>query len=122
MRAKLLALGLVVCMNSNAHAETTLGRWCWKPVPTMPNLNGILTIKIADDGQPYLESKYGDGSSGKIVLEELSATHYTNPNSKHGDSYRIIKTDGSLQLIDNDGIGGVARRLENSPVESECGF
>lgn len=122
MKEKLLVLGLMLVMSSNSYAETTLGRWCWKPVPTMPKLNGILEIKIADDGQAYLESKYGDGSSNKIALKELSANYYANPDSKHGDSYRIVENDGSLQLIDNDGIGGTARRLQNEPVEGDCGF
>jgi hypothetical protein len=43
-------------------------------------------------------------------------------DSPSGDRYRIVPASGDLQLIDNDGLIRVARRLENRPVPRECGL
>ena len=114
-----IALALVL---SAAHADTVIGRWCDKQIPTMPKYSGILAIVINDDGSVEMRRRYGDGSSGVTKLSELGNGIYAADGSSSGDKYRVVPADGNLQLLDNDGLIRVAVRLENTPSPGECGF
>ena len=118
----LLAVLLIGAFISTAHAETTVGRWCDKQIPTMPIYNGILTIVITDDGAVELRTRWGDGSSLVTELSEQSGGIYAAVGSSSGDKYRVVPADGNLQLLDNDGLIRVAIRLENTPQPGECGM
>jgi len=107
---------------STVHAETTVGRWCDKQIPTMPKYNGILAIVITDDGAIELRSRWGDGSSLVTKLSEQGGGIYAAVGSSSGDKYRVVPADGNLQLLDNDGLIRVAIRLENTPQPGECGM
>jgi hypothetical protein len=109
-------------LSDAVHAETTIGRWCDKMLPTMPQYNGIMEIVITDDGALELRTRYGDGSNGVTKLDEQSGGIYAAVGSSSGDKYRIVTADGNLQLLDNDGLFRIATRLENTPQSGECGI
>ncbi len=115
----LLLIGVFV---STAQAETIIGRWCDRPLASMPELNSIKEIVLTDDGDIELRSRYGDGSSGVEKLAEKSGQLYVALNNAHGEKFRIVPADGNLQLLDDDGVFRVATRLENKPQPGECGM
>ena len=103
--------------------ETQLiGRWCDKQVPSMPKYNGVLEIAISDSGEAEMHRAYGDGSIGSSKLIESPDGFYLVDGSSSGDKYRVIGSDGNLQLLDNEGLIRVATRLNNLPQPGECGF
>ena len=118
----LLTVLLIGTFIGTAHAETTIGRWCDKQIPTMPKYNGIMAIVITDDGAVELRTRWGDGSSLVIKLSEQGGGIYAAVGSSSGDKYRVVPADGNLQLLDNDGLIRVAIRLENTPQPGECGI
>ena len=118
----LLTVLLIGAFIGTAHAETTVGRWCDKQIPTMPKYNGILAIVITDDGAVELRTRWGDGSSLVTKLSEKAGGIYAAVGSSSGDKYRVVPADGNLQLLDNDGLIRVAIRLENTPQPGECGI
>ena len=118
----LLTALLIGAFMSTVHAETTVGRWCDKQIPTMPKYNGILAIVITADGAVELRSLWGDGSSLVTKLSEQGGGIYAAVGSSSGDKYRVVPADGNLQLLDNDGLIRVAIRLENTPQLGECGM
>ena len=119
---RLAVIAIMFTISGVAHAETIIGRWCDKMLPTMPQYNGIMEIVITDDGSIELRTRYGDGSSVISKLEEQRDGFYADIESTHGDKFRIIPADGNLQLLDNDGLIRVAVRLENTPQPGECGM
>ena len=119
---QLAAITFMFMVTGAAQADTTIGRWCDKMLPTMPQFNGIMEIVITDSGSIELRTRYGDGSSVINKLEEQRDGFYTDIESTHGDKFRIILADGNLQLLDNDGLIRVAIRLENTPQPGECGM
>ena len=78
----------------------------------------ILTLR--DDGQIVLFSEFGDDSSLLDDIRERPNGVFEKVGSPYGDKYRIVPSDGNLQLIDNDGLIRVASRLENTPRQGEC--
>lgn len=124
VKKKSYSIALVICIISAiglVHAETNIGRWCDKMLPTMPQYNGIMEIVITDDGAIELRTHYGDGSNAVTKLNEQNGGIYAAIESSSGDKYRIGTADGNLQLLDNDGLIRVAIRLENTPQSGECG-
>jgi hypothetical protein len=103
-----------------ATAETTIGRWCDKMVPTMSKYNYVMAIVITDEGKVVLRSRYNDGSSGEDMLREIGGGIYATIDNRFGEKYRIVPNNGELQLIDNDGLIRIASRLENKPQPGEC--
>ena len=125
VKKKSYSVALVICIISATglvHAETTIGRWCDKMLPTMPQYNGIMEIVVTDDGAIELRTRYGDGSSAISKLVEGRGGIYEDAESTHGDKFRIVPADGNLQLLDNDGLIRVATRLENTPQPGDCGM
>jgi len=117
-----VAAAFVLTLSGAVHAETTIGRWCDKMLPTMPQYNGIMEIVITDSGAIELRTRYGDGSNAVSVLNEQPGGIYAAVGSGSGDKYRVVPSDGNLQLMDNDGLIRVATRLENTPKPGECGM
>ncbi|QIB65345.1 hypothetical protein [Kineobactrum salinum] len=116
------AAGLcILLLSSFANAETTVGRWCDRTVSSMPQFNRVMTIVLTQDAHVELSSEFNDGSSSVLELQELPGNMYALANSQSGERYRIISADGSLQLLDADGLVRTATRLENSPQTGECG-
>lgn len=116
------AAGLCILLLSNfAYAETTIGRWCDSTVPNMPRFNRVMTIVLLQDERVELRSEFNDGSSSVRELQELSGNMYALTDSQFGERYRVIPADGSLQLLDEDGLVRTATRLENTPQARECG-
>ena len=125
MKRKSFLAAVIGCMIAAAgpvQAETTIGRWCDKQIPTMPQYNGIMEIVITDDGAIELRTRYGDGSNAVSVLNEQPGGIYAAVGSGSGDKYRVVPSDGNLQLLDNDGLIRIATRLENTPQSGECGI
>lgn len=118
--AVLVLSGLSV--TSVASADTVVGRWCDKPLSSLPDLNCIIEIVITDDGEVEMRSSYGDGSSSVQKLEEQSGQMYVAVDNKFGEKYRIVAESGDLQLLNYDGLIRVARRLEDTPQLRECGW
>ena len=79
-----------------------------------------MTLTIRDDGQIILDSKFGDGSSRVDGIRERPNGVFEKVGSPYGDKYRIVPSDGNLQLIDDDGLIRVASRLENTARIGEC--
>lgn len=113
---------IVAIPDTNISQDTThvIGRWCDRMIPTMPSANAKLTIRISQSGQPEMYSIYGDGSENTKILKELAGDMYSNPDSSDGDRYRIVSSSGDLQLIDNDGLIRIAKRMENTEQTNEC--
>lgn len=125
VKKKSYSVALAICIISAAglvHAETTIGRWCDKMLPSVPQYNSIMEIVINDDGVIELRTRFGDGSNAVSRLVERSGGIYEDTDSTHGDKFRIVPADGNLQLLDNDGLIRVATRLENTPQPGECGM
>ena len=89
-------------------------------IPNMPKFNQTMAIVVGNDGKVVLQSKFGDGSSNTSQLRETAGGIYETVGSGSGDKYRIIPSNGNLQLLDNDGLIRVATRLENTPKSGEC--
>lgn len=104
----------------SAQADTLLGRWCDKALPSRPEYNGIYSIIISSEGTPFLVAAYGDGSKGEDKLREVPGQIFEKIGSAFGDKYRIVPSTGDLQLMDKDGLIRTAKRLENSPQPGEC--
>jgi hypothetical protein len=116
----ILAAVVLFVLFQPAYGETTIGRWCDGMIPNMPKYNRTMAIVAGDDGKIVLQSKFGDGSSRTSQLRESAGGIYELVGSGSGDKYRIIPSDGSLQLLDNDGLIRVATRLGNTPKSDEC--
>lgn len=116
----ILAAAVLVVLTQPAYGETTIGRWCDRMIPNMPKFNHTMAIVVGDDGKVVLQSKFGDGSSKTSQLREAAGGIYETVGSGSGDKYRIIPSNGNLQLLDNDGLIRVATRLENTPKSGEC--
>lgn len=116
-----IAIILAGVIGSNpASAETVIGRWCDKQIPTMPQYNNVMTIYVSGLGRVMMRSNYNDGSSSVHELREMGGGVYAHIDSRSGDKYRIVGSSGELQLLDNDGIIRTASRLENTPQRGEC--
>ena len=89
-------------------------------IPNLPEYNTVMVIVITGDGKVVLKSKFSDGSSSITELREIMGNIYEQIGSDHGDKYRIVPSSGDLQLLDDDGLIRVARRLENTPQSKEC--
>ncbi|MHA7873167.1 MAG: hypothetical protein ACX939_12525 [Hyphococcus sp.] len=119
---KKVFMSLVVLMVASpaAYAETIVGRWCDQMIPNNPKFRAELSIVIKDNGDVVMRSKYADGSGGTYPLNEIGNDMYEQQNSRHGDKYRIVRSTGELQLLDNDGLIRTAKRLENTPHRGDC--
>jgi hypothetical protein len=111
---------LVLVLWRPANAETTLGRWCDRMIPLMPQHNAIITIRLNSDGLAEGHIAFGDRSELTRSLREVSGDMFEIVDSRSGDKYRIVAASGDLQLLDNDGLIRIARRLENKPTQGEC--
>ena len=107
-------------MVTNAFAEEVIGSWCDRAVPTMPELDYVMTISRTDDGKFRLHSKRQDGSSGYTDLEEINSRYYRNPASSTGDNYRIDPGEGELILADNYGVIRTALPISGSDEIKTC--
>lgn len=119
-RAVLLGLTMAVSAVTCHAAETTVGRWCDRLLPNMPDMDSEITISITAAGQPEVVSRFGDGSSLRQPLVEQGGSTYLVKDSASGDRFRIIASTGELQILDKDGLISVARRLENKPRVGDC--
>lgn len=114
----LIALGPLTLV---VQADTTIGRWCDKALPTMPQYNSILKIVVTRDGDAEMRTRFADGSRTVTKLRKEDRGIYVAIGSRSGDKYRI-EPDGSLHLLDNDGLVRVATRLANTPEPGDCGM
>ena len=119
MKANLAGF-LLAFATGAAGSETTIGRWCDRMIPNLPEYNRTMAIVITNDGKVMLKSKFSDGSSSINELREIMGNIYEQIGSDHGDKYRIVPSSGELQLLDEDGLIRVAGRLENTPQSKEC--
>jgi len=89
-------------------------------VPNMPELNGKITFVANAKGKMEVHTKFGDGSISKEPLRERPGGIYEIVSSHTGDKFRIVPNTGELQILDNDGLIRIAKRLENTPKSGEC--
>ena len=82
-------------------------------LPTMPEYNAIITIRLNADGVAEGHIAFGDGSEMTRALREVSGDMFETIDSRSGDKYQIVANQG----ISNSWImtAEVARRLENMP-------
>ena len=116
----LVAAFVLIFATDLARSETTIGRWCDRMIPNLPEYNRTITIVIADDGKVLLTSNFKDGSSSVNELREGLDGVYEVIGSSSGDKYRFVASTGDLQLLDDDGLIRVASRLENAPQSNGC--
>ena len=104
----------------NVTHELVIGRWCDRPLPSMPSSNNIITIRIDENGGIELLRHFLNSGSEtmKKTLTEIDSNVYRDDNAN--ERYRIVSSTGNLQLLDDDGLIRSATRLENFPVEGEC--
>lgn len=112
----LAALGAAPAMS----AEITIGRWCDRMLPNMPQQNRTIEIVISESHSAVARNSFADGSMNEQMLEELGGDLYAVSDSPSGDRYRVVASSGDLQLLDVDGIIRTARRLEITPRDGEC--
>lgn len=106
--------------SQGAQADMTLGRWCDRMVPNSPEFNTVMSIVLKDNGALVLvETMHGE-KARTAKLRETNGRVYEEIGSDSGDKFRIIPSTGNLQLLDDDGLIRVARRLENQPKPGEC--
>lgn len=125
LRKRILLLMLVMSSLlffaiDTALAETIMGRWCDRMLPTLPQYNQVLSIIIAKDGRVVGRSEYGEGSSYMVELWEEAGGIFSVVGSSSGDKWRVVPNTGELQLLDDDGLIRIATRLENTPTDKEC--
>ena len=121
MTATRVTAVLVLALATDAVAsETTIGRWCDQMIPNNPQYNRTMAIVVTNDEKVVLQSAFNDGSSSVNELREASSGIYSKVGSSSGDKYRVVPSSGDLQLLDDDGLVRVARRLENTPQRNEC--
>lgn len=120
-RAGFCAGFCILLLSNFAYAETTVGRWCDRTVPSMPQFNRVMTVVLTEDGRVELRSEFNDGSSSVRELQERPGNMYALAGSQAGERYRVSPADGSLQLLDEDGPVRTAARLESNPQAGECG-
>ncbi|ANL28656.1 hypothetical protein AMC90_CH02857 [Rhizobium phaseoli] len=101
-------------------AEITIGRWCDRMLPSIPEYNRMIEIVISEANTPIARNSFADGSTNEQMLEELGGDLYAVSDSPSGDRYRVVASSGDLQLLDEDGVIRTARRLENTPRDGEC--
>ncbi len=112
---------LVAALMSPAHADTSIGRWCDKAIPTLPQYNSILEIVISDGGAIELRTRNGDGTRTITALSELGGGIYAATGSSTGEKYRV-EPDGSLALLNYEGFARLAIRLDDTPKRGDCGI
>ena len=114
----LLGLALVFACTM-ATADTMIGRWCDRWGSAYKS-HRVMTITVRADGEILLSSKFGDGSSRSTPLRERPNGILEKVGSPYGDAYRIVPSDGNLQMLDQDGLIRVGRRLETTARPGEC--
>ena len=115
-----MLIGGLIVLPDDSFADSVVGRWCDKPLAGVPALNGVMEIVVIDDDRVELRVSYGDGSSKVTKLTQESATVYAEIDNQFGQKYKIVSSDGNLQLLDQDGLIRVTVRLENTKQEGEC--
>ena len=107
-------------MVTNSFADEVVGSWCDRAVPTMPELDYVMTISRTDDGKFRLQSERQDGSSGYTDLEEINSGYYRDPASSTGDNLRIDSGEGELILADNYGVIRTALPISGTDEIEAC--
>lgn len=120
-RQYVLSALLFAAIVSTARAETSIGRWCDKEMPSMPQYNSILEIVISDDGAIELRTRNGDGSRKVTPLSEEGGGTYVATGSSTGAKYRV-EPDGNLALLNYRGFARLAIRLDDTPKRGDCGI
>lgn len=118
----LVAAVFLVAASSTANAaanDVVIGRWCDQPVPNYRGADMVITI-VARGASAFVRYEFVDGTTAEAELVEQSGAVFVVVDSGHGDRYRVVPGNGELQLIDNDGLIRVARRLENQPTPRDC--
>ena len=116
----LTATLLGVIMNS-AHADTTVGRWCDKAIPSMSQYNTILEIVVTIRGEIELRTQHSDGSRIMTKLNDLGNGIFAAEGSGTDEKYRV-EPDGTLALLNYAGFTRIAKRLGDMPQRGDCGI
>ena len=92
-----------------ADANSTESAWCDVLVRGTPRIVATIVLSIDGTGHAVMTSRFSDGSS---LQQELVFENgiYGVRESPSGDSYQI-RADGSLDILDNDGLVRSARAL-----------
>ena len=114
----LLVLGLsaVAQLSVPARADTQVGRWCSKPLPTLPIANSVITIREIDGTKATIHMSFGDGSELEYELYIIGDWYESVGNS---DKYTILDS-GDLGVYDDQGYIRTATKLGNTPRQGEC--
>ncbi|OWV87453.1 hypothetical protein [Rhizobium sp. R693] len=57
-------------------AEITIGRWCDRMLPSIPQYNRMIEIVISEAHTPTARNSFADGSTNEQMLEELGGDLY----------------------------------------------
>jgi len=98
-------------------APAIVGRWCYQP-STVPATWVVLEIRRSGNGY-VLNDSSTDGSKRTKPLGFVGDT-YSEIGSDTGDKYRIDRSNGELQVLDNEGLIGTATRLSDEVQLDEC--
>jgi len=89
-------------------------------IPGNPDFVGVITNVVADQGGTEVGSEFADASNLVRELREASGGIFEVVDSGSGDRCRIVPNSGQLQLLDNDGLIRIAKRLENTQQFGDC--
>ncbi len=109
-RDLLLTASLLTVIMYPAHADTTVGRWCDKAIPSMSQYNTILEIVVTIRGEIELRTRHGDGSRTVTKLNDLGDAIFAAEGSRTEEKYRV-EPDGNLALLNYAGFARIAKRL-----------
>ena len=116
---KAFTIALALTPSISSASEIVIGRWCDVLVPNS-SFTRTMTLVIVPDGSLVFRHSFSDGSSGEYEMVELGNETYAEVEAEFGQKYRIVQSSGDLQLLDEDGLIRIARRLENAPRTGEC--
>lgn len=60
------SLTFLLIFPSLAYSETTIGRWCDRMLPNLPEFNRTMTLVVTDNGKVELRSNFKGGVSFPI--------------------------------------------------------
>lgn len=102
-----------------AASKNLIGRWCDKMAPKLPKLWIILEFEKQGDAtiKRIIDR---DGETFESELLAVGEKDFQVPESSSGDRYQIVPSDGSLQILDNEGLIRTARKLELTSSPNAC--
>jgi hypothetical protein len=109
-----------ICVSNEAHAEAVVGKWCVSLIPNTNTQNAVYEIVVISAKKSELRRKFYDGSSGTVQLQKIDRRNFREIKSASGDEYRIQKSTGILQVLDDIGLVMTGRKMKSGEPNNAC--